>query len=142
MTDFRRVRPLRVLNARQMRAADRRTIDEVGLPSVVLMENAGRQVVAALETLVDDLPSRTVAVLCGTGNNGGDGFVVARVLQQRGLTPAVFLVGAAADVRAACAHQSRHPRTAGTPVVEVGDASAWELHGSEATAPISSWMRW
>ena len=56
MTELRRVRPLRVLNTRQMRAADRRAIDEVGIPSVVLMENAGRQVVAALESLVDDLP--------------------------------------------------------------------------------------
>ncbi len=134
MGDFRRVRPLRVLNARQMRAADRRTIDEVGIPSIVLMENAGRQVVAALETLVDDLPSRAVAILCGTGNNGGDGFVVARALQQRGLEPAVFLIGATADVRGDARINLDILGQLGTPIVEIADASAWELHGSEATA--------
>ena len=133
MEDPRRVRPLRILNARQMRAADRRTIDDVGIPSIVLMENAGRQVVAALETLVEDLPSRAIAVLCGTGNNGGDGFVVARALQQRGLDPAVFLIGATADVRGDARINLDILGQLGTPVVEVADASAWELHGSEAT---------
>lgn len=133
MGEFRRARPLRVLNARQMRAADRRTIDGVGLPSIVLMENAGRQVVAALETLIDDLPSRAVAILCGTGNNGGDGFVVARALQQRGLDPAVFLVGSTADVRGDARINLDILGQLGTPIVEVADASAWELHGSEVT---------
>ncbi len=133
MGGFHRVGPLRVLNARQMRAADRRTIDEVGLPSIVLMENAGRQVVAALETLIDELPSRSVAILCGTGNNGGDGFVVARSLQQRGMAPAVFLVGTAAEVRGDARINLDVLGQLGTPVVEIADASAWELHGSEVT---------
>ncbi len=133
MAEFRRVRPLRVLNTRQMRAADRRAIDEVGLPSIVLMENAGRQVVAALESLVDDLPSRAVAILCGTGNNGGDGFVVARSLQQRGLEPSVFLIGTTADVRGDARINLDILGQLGTPIVEIADASAWELHGSEVT---------
>ncbi len=133
MGDFRRMRPLRVLNARQMRAADRRTIDDVGIGSIVLMENAGRQVVAALETLVDDLPSRTVAILCGTGNNGGDGFVVARSLRQRGLEVVVFLIGTTADVRGDARINLDVLGRLGTPIVEIAEASAWELHGSEVT---------
>jgi NAD(P)H-hydrate epimerase len=133
MTDSRGVRPLRVLNARQMREADRRTIDEIGIPSIVLMENAGRQVVAALDALVDDLASRRVAVLCGTGNNGGDGFVVARSLRQRGVEPAVFLVGTAADVRGDARVNLEILGHVGVPLVEVGDAAAWELHGSHVT---------
>ncbi|MBP7778985.1 MAG: NAD(P)H-hydrate dehydratase [Acidobacteria bacterium] len=127
------MRPLRVLNARQMRAADRRTIDDVGIGSIVLMENAGRQVVAALETLVDDLPSRTVAILCGTGNNGGDGFVVARSLRQRGLEVVVFLIGTTADVRGDARINLDVLGRLGTPIVEIAEASAWELHGSEVT---------
>ncbi|MEZ5420158.1 MAG: NAD(P)H-hydrate dehydratase [Vicinamibacterales bacterium] len=133
MTDPRGVRPLRVLNARQMREADRRTIDEIGIPSIVLMENAGRQVVAALEALVDDLASRRVAVLCGTGNNGGDGFVVARSLLQRGLAPAVFLVGTAAEVRGDARTNLDVLGQLGVALVEVADAGAWELHGSHVT---------
>ena len=66
-----------------MREADRKTINEVGIHSLVLMENAGREVVAAMEKAFEDLGSRRVAVLCGHGNNGGDGFVVARTLLQK-----------------------------------------------------------
>ena len=68
-----------------MREADRQTIDVIGIPSAVLMENAGRQVVAAMETAFAALAGGRVAILCGCGNNGGDGFVVARVLWQRGI---------------------------------------------------------
>ena len=90
---------MRVLNSAQMREADRRTIEEIGIPSLVLMENAGRQTVAAMEAMFPDLGERRVAVLCGRGNNGGDGFVVARTLTQRGVDVSVFLVGRVADVR-------------------------------------------
>ena len=55
---------MRVLNTQQMREADRQTIDEVGIPSIVLMENAGRQAVAAMEAAFDDLPTLT-ARKCG-----------------------------------------------------------------------------
>ena len=84
---------MRVLNSTQMREADKRTIDEIGISSLVLMENAGRQVVAAMEAIYTDLAERHVAVLCGRGNNGGDGFVVARTLAQRGVAVSVFLIG-------------------------------------------------
>src|SRR6188474_922844 len=90
---------MRVLNAAQMREADRRTIEEIGIPSLVLMENAGRQVVAAIESVYTDLPERHVAVLCGRGNNGGDGFVVARTLLQRGVDVSVFVIGRVAEIR-------------------------------------------
>ena len=90
---------MRVLNTQQMREADRRTIDEIGIPAIVLMENAGRQAVAAMEAAFEDLATSHVAVLCGRGNNGGDGFVVARTLIQRGVDVSVFLLGSVSDVR-------------------------------------------
>src|SRR5204862_7322095 len=90
---------MRVLNTQQMREADRQTIDDVGLPSIVLMENAGRQSVDAMEAAFDDLASSKVGVLCGRGNNGGDGFVVARTLAQRGIEALMFLLGSVAEVR-------------------------------------------
>jgi NAD(P)H-hydrate epimerase len=70
---------MRVLNAAQMRDADRQTIEEIGIPSMVLMENAGRQVGGgARRRPYEDLSDKQVAVLCGPGNNGGDGSSVAR----------------------------------------------------------------
>jgi len=69
----------------------------VAEPSTGRWGTAGRLVVAEFASLCDDLPSRAVAILCGPGNNGGDGFVVARSLQQRGLEPSVFLIGTTAD---------------------------------------------
>src|SRR5919204_3235850 len=90
---------MRILNAAQMREADRFTIDDIGIPSLVLMENAGRQVVAAIEAAYESSLDGRVAVLCGRGNNGGDGFVVARTLLQRGIDTAVFVIGAVAEVR-------------------------------------------
>ena len=71
---------MRVLDTRQMKEADRRTSEEVGIPSIALMEHAGREVVVAMAEAFHDLPGRRVVVLCGRGNNGGDGFVVARLL--------------------------------------------------------------
>src|SRR5512146_526324 len=90
---------MRVLNAAQMREADRRTIQEIGIPSLVLMENAGRQVVAAIEAHFEEVEDLRVAVLAGRGNNGGDGFVVARTLLNRGIDVAVFIIGSLADVK-------------------------------------------
>jgi ADP-dependent NAD(P)H-hydrate dehydratase / NAD(P)H-hydrate epimerase len=122
---------MRVLTAAQMREADRRTIEEIGIPSLVLMENAGRQVVAAIEAIHNDLLERKVAVLSGRGNNGGDGFVVARTLMQRGIDVAVFLIGRVADVRGDARTNLEILGRLGLTVVEIADSQAWELHVSE-----------
>src|SRR6478736_1123694 len=122
---------MRVLNSSQMREADRRTIEEIGIPSLVLMENAGRQVVAAMEAIYGDLLERHVGVLCGRGNNGGDGFVVARTLAQRGIGVSVFLIGQVSDVRGDARVNLDILGRLGLTVVEVADGQAWKLHVSE-----------
>jgi NAD(P)H-hydrate epimerase len=114
-----------------MREADRVTIDEIGIPSLVLMENAGRQVVAAMEAAYEAQLNGRVAVLCGRGNNGGDGFVVARTLLQRGIEAAVFVVGALAEVRGDARTNLDILGRLGATVVEIDDEQAWELHFSE-----------
>jgi NAD(P)H-hydrate epimerase len=79
--------------ADQMRRADRHAIEDVGLPARLLMENAGRAVASAVRA---HFPSaRSPLVLCGVGNNGGDGFVVARVLHEWDgrIRPAVRVLG-------------------------------------------------
>ncbi|HUA10703.1 MAG TPA: NAD(P)H-hydrate epimerase, partial [Solirubrobacteraceae bacterium] len=70
-------------DAEQMRAIDRVAIEQLGVPSLELMERAGLGVARAVEQLARDGP---VCVLCGKGNNGGDGFVAARVLREAGRT--------------------------------------------------------
>jgi NAD(P)H-hydrate epimerase len=124
---------MRVLNSAQMREADRRTVDEIGIPSLVLMENAGRQAVAAMEAMYGDLLERQVAVLCGRGNNGGDGFVIARTLAQRGVDVSVFLIGRVADVRGDARINLEILGRLSLTVVEVADSQAWELHFSEVS---------
>src|SRR5881394_226141 len=124
---------MRVLNAAQMREADRRTIQEIGIPSLVLMENAGRQAVAAMEATFSDLSDRRVAVLCGRGNNGGDGFVIARTMAQRGVDVSVFLIGRVAEVRGDARTNLEILGRLGLTVVEIADSQAWELHFSEVS---------
>ena len=73
---------MKILTAKQIREIDRRSSEQFGIPSILLMENAGMRVVEALEARFEDLEDLTIGILCGKGNNGGDGFVVARQLIQ------------------------------------------------------------
>jgi ADP-dependent NAD(P)H-hydrate dehydratase / NAD(P)H-hydrate epimerase len=122
---------MRVLNTRQMREADRRTIEEIGIPSIVLMENAGRQAVAAMEAAFEDLATSQVGVLCGRGNNGGDGFVLARTLIQRGVDVGVFLLGSVAEISGDARNNLEILGRIGLTVVEITSAQDWELHFTE-----------
>jgi len=83
---------MQVLTASEMREADRRTIEEIGIPGRALMESAGRAVVRTIERTLPDLRSRKVAVLCGKGNNGGDGLVVLRYLATHGIAARAWLL--------------------------------------------------
>jgi NAD(P)H-hydrate epimerase len=75
---------MKILTAAQMREVDRRTTAERGIPSLILMENAGVRVFEFLAERFAPLSGQRVLVLCGKGNNGGDGLVVARQLLTRG----------------------------------------------------------
>ena len=72
-------------------------------------------------------------MLCGRGNNGGDGFVVARTLLQRGVDVSVFLIGRVAEVRGDARINLEILGRLGLTVVEVADSQAWELHFSEVS---------
>ncbi len=83
-----------VLSRAQMRAFDRYAIETCHVPGVVLMENAGRGAADVIGRLLGPaLRNARVVVVCGAGNNGGDGFVVARHLWARGADVRVFLAG-------------------------------------------------
>lgn len=89
--------PQRPRTRAQMRELDRRATDEFGIPSLILMENAGRgaaEVAASLVTPADG----AIIVFCGRGNNGGDGFVVARHLFNRGFRILCYFVGEVSEI--------------------------------------------
>lgn len=83
----------RVVTAAEMAAIDRYTIDTLGLPGRVLMENAGRAVFDILRARFQPLAGKRAAVFCGKGNNGGDGFVIARLLNEAGVGCDTFFLG-------------------------------------------------
>jgi NAD(P)H-hydrate epimerase len=116
-----------------MQEADRRTIEDHGIPATVLMERAGERVVEAMSAHFASLASLRVSVLCGRGNNGGDGFVVARVLRGRVKAPvAVYLLGRREDVAGAAREALRKYEDAGGLVTEIAGTDAWAAHRAKA----------
>ena len=93
-----------ILTVEEMAEADRRAV-ALGVPSLTLMENAGWAVANAAEQMVSR--SVNVAILCGPGNNGGDGFVAARQLKRRGYTVHVFLLGSRDALKGDAAEMAR-----------------------------------
>lgn len=81
-----------LVTAEQIRQIDRKTIETFGIPEIVLMENAGKAVVEFLQNQFEDLQQKTVTILAGAGNNGGDGLVAARYLYNLGVPVKVFLL--------------------------------------------------
>ena len=88
-------RPEYILDRASVRAVDRAAIDEYGIPGIVLMENAARGLAAeALNMLGDRVQGAEVLVICGSGNNGGDGYALARHLHNAGARPVLAALGA------------------------------------------------
>ncbi|MGB9418608.1 MAG: NAD(P)H-hydrate epimerase, partial [Acidobacteriaceae bacterium] len=86
---------MKILTAAEMRAADAATTAEHGIPSIALMDNAGAAVARFVlrEVPEAELDEIRIVALCGKGNNGGDGFVAARILAEAGCDVAVLLLG-------------------------------------------------
>ena len=82
---------MKILTAAQMGEVDRLTTEIYRIPSILLMENAGRRCAEELAAAVPDITGKRIAILCGRGNNGGDGFVAARYLALGGARPDIFL---------------------------------------------------
>ncbi|PIQ85672.1 MAG: NAD(P)H-hydrate epimerase [Candidatus Omnitrophica bacterium CG11_big_fil_rev_8_21_14_0_20_43_6] len=87
----------RLLTAAQAKALDKTALERFGIPTLVLMENAGLAVAGEVLKTLKIRPAK-VAVFCGLGNNGGDGFCAARHLLAQGLKVQVYLTGKISDV--------------------------------------------
>ena len=124
---------MKILDAAQMRNIDQRATERFGVPSIVLMENAAIAVVDALFAHYPD--SERVAIICGTGANGGDGFAVARHLENRGVVPVVIIVGQRSAIHGDALTNLTVCERIGIPIYDIQDAAEVETmlaHASDA----------
>ena len=108
------------LTSQQVRDVDRRAMEEYGMSGLVLMENAGRGCADVLCKLGITGP---VAIVCGKGNNAGDGFVIARHLDLRGFAVKTLLCADAAHLKGDAATNYQIIRRAGLPIIPIADAA-------------------
>jgi NAD(P)H-hydrate epimerase len=122
------------LSRDEVRAVDRRAIEQYGVPGVVLMENAGR---GAAEILVGLGARGPVRICAGKGNNGGDGFVIARHLDIQQVPVRVLLFARTEQLTGDAATNFRIVEKAGLPITVFGDVNEQALTAEFAT---SDWV--
>ncbi len=119
-----------VLTRDSARAIDRRCVSDFGIPTIVLMENAAVHVAeTALEEL-ENCKDPLVLIVCGPGNNGGDGLAVARHLANAGVDVRVVVLGDAEDLKGDSGVQLRACRKMKLPIVYTGDKGAIAIDGA------------
>ena len=116
---------MKILTAEEMREVDRLSTERYGIPSLTLMENAGASVAQLIAQRWTDLPRRRIVVLCGKGNNGGDGFVAARHLRDLGAKPDVYLFAAPQEMRGDAATNCKRWQEAYGKLHVVRDSGTW-----------------
>jgi ADP-dependent NAD(P)H-hydrate dehydratase / NAD(P)H-hydrate epimerase len=124
---------MKILTAAEMKEVDRLTMVRYRVPSLTLMENAGRSVAEFMQSRFSNLARRRIVVLCGKGNNGGDGFVVARHLLKMGAKPSVYFIGDPREVKGDAAANLRRWKKVGKLLVDRGTgAGGWLPLSSDA----------
>src|SRR5437016_5214973 len=117
---------MKVLTAAEMHEVDRLTTERYGIPSLQLMEAAGKNVAdALLRECSPRLPQR-VTVLCGKGNNGGDGLVAARHLRTAGIGLRVCLFGDPREMRGDAGANLARYLEAGNTILTIEDGTVWK----------------
>src|SRR5579863_4019005 len=121
---------MRVLSAAEMQACDRATTERFGVPSLQLMRNASG---AVADFARGQFPrAKRITVLCGKGNNGGDGMMTARLLADAGLSVTVLLLGSPDGLKGDAAAAWREVHAAGTRWIHVIETDADLAHHSDA----------
>ena len=117
---------MKILTAAEMKEVDRLSTERAGIPSVQLMENAGRSVAEFIQQRFQDIARRRILVLCGKGNNGGDGFVAARHLKQMGGEPEVVLCASADETRGEAAENLKRWQALQGALRMIASEAEWE----------------
>lgn len=110
-----------------MQNIDRRAIDGMKIPGLELMEAAGTRTVETIDQHIGKLSGKTVTIVCGKGNNGGDGFVVARLLRERGAGIVLYLIGKREAVRGDALANLERAAKAGLVINEIVSAEQFTI---------------
>src|SRR5215475_5326547 len=116
---------MKALTAAEMREVDRLTIERHGISGAQLMESAGGKAADAVWRVIAGRENANICVLCGHGNNGGDGFVVARLLREEQKRPRVILFGKIEEVRGDASTNLTKWQNAGGKIEIVNSESDW-----------------
>ncbi|MCX5882426.1 MAG: NAD(P)H-hydrate dehydratase [Deltaproteobacteria bacterium] len=117
-----------IVTASEMQQMDRETIESFGLPGRVLMENAGRGVIDVMVKTFPDICDQSIGIIAGRGNNGGDGFVIARYLSGMGASVSVYLFSERMAVKGDAAANLELMDALKVPVVEITDPASLSQH--------------
>jgi len=115
-----------LVTAGEMQDMDRNTIESYGIPGLVLMENAGRGATRMILETFCDIREKKVGILAGKGNNGGDGFVIARYLHQYGVEVTVYLLSMAKNIKGDAKENLKLLGPLNIPLIEVPDKSQFD----------------
>ena len=121
---------MKILTAAEMKQVDLLTTERHGVPSLTLMERAGQSVAGFIVKRFPNFAQRRIVVLCGKGNNGGDGFVVARHLQEMGAKPVVLLFAAAEDLQGDAATNRKRWQDASGALRVIRNSADWKSASS------------
>ena len=124
---------MKILTSEQMQNIDRRATEGFGVPSIVLMENAALAVIDAIQAHFPGIDR--AAIFCGTGRNGGDGFAIARHLENRGVVPVILIVGDRAKIAGDALTNFIICQRLSIPIYDITDADHVEdafAHASDA----------
>jgi hydroxyethylthiazole kinase-like uncharacterized protein yjeF len=119
---------MKVLTSQQMKRIDKHAIEELGIAGPLLMENAGLQITQEILQKLPDITIEKIVIVAGKGNNGGDGFVVARHLFNRGCDPHVLLLAAKNELRGDAALNLRIAEKLGIKIEEILSEKEWAIH--------------
>jgi ADP-dependent NAD(P)H-hydrate dehydratase / NAD(P)H-hydrate epimerase len=146
---------VKVLTAAQMREVDRLSTERYSIPGLQLMENAGAGVVDYLEQHFTNVDRQAIVIVCGKGNNGGDGFAIARLLRARGASPIAILCAGPEEVRGDAGVNLDRYRRAGGDIAFARTPSDWQdakkflaradivvdaLLGTGLRGPVEAWL--
>ena len=119
---------MKVLNSEQMRKIDKKTIEEIGIIGPILMENAGLQIHNALIQQFPEPQKERIVIIAGKGNNGGDGFVVARHLFNQGCSLKVLLLGSKKELKGDAALNCGIAERIGIDIFEISSTRTWDSY--------------